>query len=74
MERCSKCGGILVEVAKERILPNPEFENLSDEEMIDFFAEEISGDYREWGRGRVTCVCAQCGEKTVVAGEEGSRP
>ncbi len=69
MSECPKCGGKLVVVKKERILPDPEFVDMSDEEMIEFFAEEISGNYEKWGRDKITFVCAQCGEKFVVGGE-----
>lgn len=63
MTHCPECGGKLVIVKTERILPDPEFTEMSDEEMIEFFGEEITGNYEKWGADQITYVCAQCGEK-----------
>lgn len=47
-------------ISEERILPDPEFTEMSDEEMIEFFGEEITGNYDKWGARRITYRCFQC--------------
>ena len=63
MTTCPDCGGILVNVKTERILPDPDFVEMSDEEMLEYFGEEITGNYEKWGADQITFVCAQCGNK-----------
>jgi DNA-directed RNA polymerase subunit RPC12/RpoP len=66
MTRCPVCGGKLVEVERERILSEPDLTEMSDDELIEYFSEEITGNYEKWGADRITYVCAQCGEKFMT--------
>jgi hypothetical protein len=63
MVKCPKCGNRLKEVKRERVLPDPEFEDMSDEELIDFFWEDITGDYDEYGALLVHFECSNCLKK-----------
>jgi hypothetical protein len=70
MTNCPACEGVLVEVKNERILPDPEFTEMSDDDMLDFFGEEITGNYDKWGADQITFVCAQCGNKYKTKHDE----
>lgn len=63
MVKCPNCGGKLEEIGKERILPDPEFVDMSDEELIDFFWEDITGDYKQYGATLVHFICEKCNKR-----------
>jgi len=63
MVKCPNCGSRLKEVGEERILPDPEYVDMSDEELIDFFAEDITGEYTKYGVTLVHFECGKCDKK-----------
>lgn len=60
MIKCPRCHKELVEVDRRRYLPDPEFSEMSDEQLIDFFAEEITGNYEKWGADEIFLRCTKC--------------
>ncbi len=63
MVKCPNCEGRLKEVSRERTLPDPDFVTMSDDEMIDFFSEDITGEYTNWGMTEVHFKCMKCGKR-----------
>ena len=59
---CRKCGNALVLVSKVRKIVEPDFENMSDGQISDWFGEEASGDYTNHGIDLLTYKCNKCGE------------
>lgn len=47
MTVCPNCGGKLKELSRERILPDPDFTGTSDKELVEFFWEDITGNYEK---------------------------
>jgi hypothetical protein len=60
MVKCPNCGKRLQEVDRERTLPDPEFQDMTDEELIDFFWEDITGNYDEYGATMIHYRCTFC--------------
>ena len=65
MPKCPKCKGELVQISKHRILPDPNYVDMTDEELIEFFAEDITGDYKKWGADRIEYKCENCGKHYI---------
>ncbi len=63
MAKCPNCKGKMKVISKKRTLPDPEYVDMSDEELIDFFAEDITGDYKDYGVTVVRYQCTKCGKK-----------
>ena len=57
MTVCPNCGGKLKESSRERILPDPEFTGMSDQELVEFYWEEITGNYEKWGEDQIKFQC-----------------
>ncbi len=62
MISCPNCGWKLKELNRERILPDPDFTVMSDDELVEFFWEDITGDYDKWGEDQITFQCPKCGD------------
>ena len=63
MVKCPNCGHRLKEVGREKALDEPEFVDMSDEELIDYFGEEITGNYDQYGVTMVHFKCEECGKR-----------
>jgi hypothetical protein len=60
MKKCPECGWEMEKMSEEKILPDPEFQDMSDDDLIDFFSEEITGNYDRYGVTRITYRCHRC--------------
>ncbi|MGA1822687.1 MAG: hypothetical protein ACMUIG_09175 [Thermoplasmatota archaeon] len=60
MRKCPKCGWNMEKTGEDRILPDPEFSEMSDGDLLDFFSEEITGSYDKYGTTRITYRCFRC--------------
>lgn len=63
MVKCPNCGNKLEEVGREKALDEPQFVDMSDEELIDFFWEDITGNYEEYGVTLIHFKCDDCGKR-----------
>ncbi len=63
MTACPNCGGQLKELNRERILPDPDYSEMSDDELIEFFGEDITGNYEKWGEDQIHFRCLDCGNE-----------
>ena len=61
-KECKKCGSELVLLSEIRELVEPDFENMTDGQMSDWFAEEASGEYTNYGIDLLTYNCRECDE------------
>ena len=61
-KKCKKCGEQLVLLSRVRELVEPDFENMTDGQMSDWFGEEASGEYTNHGVDLLTYKCEGCGE------------
>jgi len=66
MTKCPDCNGKLVKISKERVLPDPPFEDMTDDQLADFFCEEITGEYPNWGVTEIILECKKCGKKFTL--------
>jgi len=61
-KECKNCSGELILISKVRELVEPDFDDMSEGQMADWFGEEASGDYTNHGVDMLTYKCKECGE------------
>ncbi len=65
MTKCPNCNKRMKLISTERTLPDPDFVNMDDQQMVDFFWEEITGDYRNYGVTEKVYECNKCDKRFV---------
>ena len=58
---CKNCKAEMVEIGREEVLADVDFEELTEGQMADYEAAVASGDLGEWGVTEVTYKCKKCG-------------
>ena len=66
MENCSKCGTKMEIISQKKELMECDVEDMTEGQMADYMASEMSGDYGDWAVDVVTYKCQKCGSICVV--------
>ena len=67
--KCEKDGSEMKLIHQERKMPDPEdmdMEQLTEGQMADYMAAELSGDFGDWAIVEKTYKCPKCGNVIVV--------
>ncbi|MGB9635987.1 MAG: hypothetical protein ACPL1Y_01900, partial [Thermoplasmata archaeon] len=64
--KCEKCKTEMMEVNRQYVLADVDFEELTEGEMADYMAAELSGDFGEWGVTEITYQCGKCGKIVTI--------
>jgi len=70
MNKCSKCGSPMKIISREQELMECDvmcgIYNMTEGQMGDYMAAEMSGDYGDWTVNIVTYKCSKCGKTETV--------
>ncbi|MGC9060362.1 MAG: ribonuclease H-like domain-containing protein [Thermoplasmata archaeon] len=64
--KCEKCKTEMMEVNRQYVLADVDFEELTEGEMADYMTAELSGDFGEWGVTEITYQCGKCGKIVTI--------
>lgn len=65
-EDCSECGISMKIIRREKELPECDMDDMTEGQMADYMAAEMSGAYGEWEIDVVTYKCPKCGKIEIV--------
>lgn len=64
--KCQKCNSEMIEINREEVIDDIMDDNLTEGQMADFFAEQESGEYFNYGYAEVTYKCEKCGSEITI--------
>lgn len=48
------------EIARERVMIEPDFEDLTEGQLADYEAAQLSGEYGDWAETQIIYLCENC--------------
>ena len=66
MPLCKKCGTKMIEISRERVLVEADYEDMTEGQMADYMGEEMSGEYDNWGMTEILYKCPKCKEILII--------
>ncbi len=66
--KCEKCNSEMLEIDRETVMDDVDLmdEDLTEGKMADFFAEQESGEYFNYGYTEITYKCKSCGSELTI--------
>lgn len=65
--KCEKCNSIMIEINRETVMDDEMDEDLTEGQMADFMAEQLSGEFNNYGHTEITYECKKCGSVITIA-------
>ena len=64
--KCKNCGCIMKEISRERTIVEPDFDDITEGQLADYEAAELSGEYGDWAETIVTYICDNCKASLIL--------
>lgn len=64
--KCDKCGKPMVEIDRETTMAEADMSDLTEGQMADYMAAELSGCYGDWSITEITYECQRCKAVKII--------